>query len=476
MFKRVKPFSCRRYIKLKVERGKSMEKNILAQQKAFFHTGKTKALTYRLDALYTLRSLIKKNENSIAEALQKDLRKSFFDSFLTEIAVLLEEIKFTIKHVKKWSRPAKVKSSLTTFGSKSMIYPEPYGNTLIIAPWNYPFQLAIAPLIGAIAAGNTAVIKPSELTPHTSRLIAHLIEEHFPAEYITVVEGGVEVSEKLLEESWDHIFFTGSVAVGRHIMKAAANHLTPVTLELGGKSPAIIHHDAQINHAAKRLVWGKFLNAGQTCVAPDFVYVHQEIHDKFLKEVTAQIESLYGENAIENTAYTKIVNEKHFKRLATFLTNGQSFYGGRVDESNHLIEPTILTEINWQDPIMQDEIFGPILPVLSYKELDDVISKINEQPKPLALYLFSDDKKVQQKILQSISFGGGCINDTVMHLSSPHLPFGGVGNSGIGSYHGRASFDAFTHYKSVLKQTTKVDFPFRYPSEKSLKLLKKLIK
>lgn len=453
-----------------------MPNNILQQQKAFYRTGKTKDLSYRMEALHTLRQAIKQNEERIAAALQKDLRKSFFDSFLTEIAVLLEEIKYTMKHLKKWARPTKVKSALTTIGSRSMIYPEPYGNTLIIAPWNYPFQLAMAPLIGAIAAGNTAVIKPSELTPHTSRLIAELLAAHFPVQYITVVEGGVDVSERLLEEQWDHIFFTGSVGVGKNIMKAAANHLTPVTLELGGKSPAIIHDDAHIKHAVKRLVWGKFLNAGQTCVAPDFVYVHEAIHDAFLAEVVSQINIIYGEKPLENPSYTKIVNEKHFNRLSAFLTNGHVFHGGKVDQGNHLIEPTILTNITWQEPIMQDEIFGPILPILSYQNVEEIIVKINERPKPLALYVFSESEAIQQKILQSISFGGGCINDTVMHLSSPHLPFGGVGNSGIGAYHGRASFDTFTHYKSILKQSTTFDFPFRYPSEKSLKLLKKVIK
>ncbi|MFD0829204.1 aldehyde dehydrogenase [Neobacillus sp. M.A.Huq-85] len=450
---------------------------LLTKQRNFFQSGKTKEISYRIQALQALGQLIRTNETEIMAALKKDLNKSEFDSYITELGIVLEEIRFSLKHVKKWAKPRKVKASLAQIGSKSYIYPEPYGVTLIISPWNYPFQLAIAPLIGAIAAGNCAVLKPSELTPDTSKLIATLISKTFPEEYITVVEGAVETSQALLNENFDYIFFTGSVSIGKVIMEAAAKNLTPVTLELGGKSPCIIHKDANLKLAAKRIAWGKYLNAGQTCVAPDYLYVHCDIKEEFLNALVNAIEELYSSNVFNSGTFTKIVSERHFKRLLGFLSNGEVYYGGKKDLKSLTIEPTILDHISWNDSVMQDEIFGPILPVLKYDTAEKMVEKINAHPKPLALYLFSESNEFQSLILNQISFGGGCINDTVYHLSSPYLPFGGVGESGIGAYHGKGSFDVFSHEKSVLKQTTSFDLPFRYPNRKNaLKQIKMFIK
>lgn len=450
---------------------------LIDKQRAFFLQGKTKSVSYRMDALKRLKELIHSNEQELMNALKEDLNKSEFDSFLSEISIILEELRFTMKNLEKWVRPRRVKSSLTLMGSKSYIYPEPYGVALIISPWNYPVQLAIAPLIGAIAAGNCAILKPSELTPRTSAFIAKLIHDNFPSEYISVVEGGVETSTALLKEKTDYIFFTGSVAVGKIIMEAAAKHLTPVTLELGGKSPCIVHEDANLKLAAKRIAWGKFINAGQTCVAPDYLFVHYRIKDEFLHLLIEAINELYGQDVIERGEFTKIVSEKHFNRLTSFLSNGKIFYGGKHNFSKQIIEPTVLLDVTWNDEVMQGEIFGPILPVLEYNDLTEMVSQINNRPKPLALYVFSKSEKLQKSILENVSFGGGCINDTILHLSSPYLPFGGVGESGMGAYHGKGSFDVFTHEKSILKQTTAFDLPFRYPNTKdALKKIKMFIK
>jgi aldehyde dehydrogenase (NAD+) len=335
----------------------------------------------------------------------------------------------------------------------------------------------MAPLIGAIAAGNCAIIKPSELTPRTSDILAKMLHEIFPEDYISVVPGGVETSTGLLNEEVDYIFFTGSVPVGKIIMEAAAKNLTPVTLELGGKSPCIVHDDAKIQLAAKRIAWGKYMNAGQTCIAPDYLYLHQTIKEEFLHHLKEAIHELYGENPIINGNFTRIVSEKHFIRLRTFLTNGSIYLGGNTNQEKLMIEPTVITNITWDDAIMKDEIFGPILPVIEYSHLSEVIESIRYHPKPLSLYLFSESTAVQQEILSNVSFGGGCINDTVYHFASPYLPFGGVGNSGIGAYHGKGSFDTFSHGKSVLKQTTLFDIPFRYPNVKNgLKKIKMFLK
>lgn len=452
-------------------------RSLIEKQKSFFNTNKTKELAYRTHALRKLRDAIKKYEKELMIALKADLNKSAFDAYSTEIGVILGEIRFSLSHLRSWAQPKRVKTPLTHVGSSSYIYSEPYGIALIISPWNYPFQLAIAPLIGAIAAGNCAIIKPSELTPKTSEVLAKLIKETFPEEYISVVLGGVETSQALLNEMVDYIFFTGSVPVGKVIMEAASKNLTPITLELGGKSPCIVHNDANLKLAAKRIAWGKFMNAGQTCIAPDYLYLQNSIKDEFLQHLKAAIKELYGENPLENPDFTHIVSKKHFNRLSSFLNNGEIFAGGKTNKETLAIEPTVLTNITWHEPVMQDEIFGPILPVMIYKDISEVISGIQHHPNPLALYLFTENNSIQQQVLNRVSFGGGSINDTVYHFVSPYLPFGGVSTSGIGAYHGKGSFDTFSHKKSVLKQTTLFDIPVRYPNVKNgLKKIKMFLK
>lgn len=447
------------------------------EQKDYFHSGVTKDLGFRLDALEKLRESIQENEQSIIEALQADLNKSEFEAYSTEIGVVLTEIRFILKHLRTWMKPKRVKTPITHFGSRSYIYPEPYGVTLIISPWNFPFQLTMLPLIGAIAAGNCATIKPSEFTPETSGLLQRLISDIFPESYISVIQGEVETSTALLAEEFDYIFFTGNPHVGKIVMKAAAKHLTPITLELGGKSPCIVHEDANVKVAAKRIAWGKFMNAGQTCVAPDYLYVHHKIKDKFLDYFMKEANSLYGKQALENRDYTRIVSKRHFNRLIELLDHGQTILGGEFDETKLTIEPTVLTDVTWEDPIMQEEIFGPILPVLEYDQLSEVLDGIQHYPNPLALYLFTESRRVEEEVLHTVPFGGGCINDTIYHIVSPYLPFGGVGTSGKGAYHGKASFDTFSHQKSVLKQTTLFDIPFRYPNVKNgLRKIKMFLK
>jgi len=450
---------------------------LLVKQRDFFQTGKTKDVTYRTQMLTKLGQVIRSHEAEIMAALKKDLNKSDFEAYMSEIGILLEEIRFALKNLKKWSKPQKVKSALAQVGSKSYIYPEPYGVVLIIAPWNYPVQLSFAPLIGAIAAGNCAILKPSELTPETSKLISELIEKNFPSEYISVLQGNAETTQLLLKEKFDYIFFTGSVTVGKVIMEAAAKHLTPVTLELGGKSPCIVHKDANLKLAAKRIAWGKFINAGQTCVAPDYLYVHHDVKEEFIASLKEAITEIYSEDVFKGGTFTRIVSDRHFKRLVTFLDDGKITHGGRQNSELLTIEPTLLSEVTWDDPVMQEEIFGPILPIFEFDNEIAMINKINDCPKPLALYIFSESKNFQDRIVNNISFGGGCINDTVYHLSSPYLPFGGVGESGMGAYHGKGSFDVFSHQKGVLKQTTFFDLPLRYPHRKdALKQLKMFIK
>lgn len=450
---------------------------ILNKQRKYFNTQATKSLSFRLEALQKLKQAIKLSEQEIVDALKADLNKSEFDAFSTEIGIVLEEISFVSKRLKKWMRPRKVTTALTHFGTVGKQYPEPYGSVLIIAPWNYPFQLAISPLIGAIAAGNCAVIKPSELSPNTSRVLAKLIGNIFPSEYVDVKEGAVEVSQTLLAQPFDYIFFTGSVAVGKVVMAAAAQHLTPVTLELGGKSPCIVHEDASLALAAKRIAWGKFLNAGQTCIAPDYIYVHQNVYSKFVELLRAAIHELYHENALQNPNYVKVISKRHFDRLIGFLDDGDVIEGGGYDADKLCIQPTLLANIDWSHEVMQDEIFGPILPIMTYTRVEEVIHNVQDHAHPLALYLFSESQKVIDRIIGEVEFGGGCVNDTIYHIATPYLPFGGKGSSGIGSYHGKASFDTFTHYKSVLRQNNLFDIPFRYPNFKNgLKILKWLFR
>lgn len=450
---------------------------VVRKQKQFFLDGATSSISFRLQQLKKLKEWIKTYEPQILGALQQDLNKAEYEAYTTEIGIILEEIRFVSKHLKRWARPKRVKTALTHLGSKGYRIPEPYGSVLIIAPWNYPFQLAISPLIGAIAAGNTAVIKPSELTPTVAGVLKQLLQEVFPAEYVAVIEGGVEVSTELLNHSFDYIFFTGSVQVGKIVMEAAARKLIPVTLELGGKSPCIVHRDADLQLAAKRIAFGKYTNAGQTCIAPDYLLVHKDIKAGFIKELQKAIIEFFGEQPLEQQNFGRMVSERHFKRLIGFLKEGRIIAGGGYDQEKLKIEPTLLQDVEWDAQVMQEEIFGPILPILEYEQIADVIQQIRERPKPLALYLFTKDQEIEQEVLKKISFGGGCINDTLMHIATPYLPFGGVGESGLGSYHGEESFKTFSHFKSVLKQTTLFDFSFRYPSSKhGLRIIRKLLK
>ncbi|AXI30327.1 aldehyde dehydrogenase family protein [Priestia megaterium] len=425
------------------------------KQLSFFHSGKTKDVAFRIETLKKLRELVVRHEDDILKAVKADLNKPEMEAKRAEVGLVLSEIDFAVENLAEWAAPKEVETPSTHAGAKSYIYQDPYGLALVIAPWNYPFQLAVSPVVGAIAAGNCVVLKPSELTPHTSSLLAKMFNENFPEEYLTVVEGEVETSTALLKENFDYIFFTGSTMVGKIVAEAAAKHLTPVTLELGGKSPTIVHEDANIEEAAKRIARGKFANAGQTCVAPDYILVQRNVKDELLANLKQVVTNTYGEDVSQNLDFPHVVREKHFDRLNSFLTNGNIVFGGKTDRSRLFIEPTVLDNISWEDSVMQDEIFGPILPVIVYDEISEVIEAIVKRPKPLALYLFSEDEAVQDHILNSVSFGGGSINDTINHMTSHYLPFGGVGDSGMGAYHGKASFDTFSHAKSILKRSNK---------------------
>ncbi|WP_329368281.1 aldehyde dehydrogenase [Bacillus albus] len=451
--------------------------SIINKQKAYFYNGHTRSIEVRKNNLKKLYEGIQRFEEEIFQALKLDLNKSVHESFTTEVGYVLKEISFQLKHISSWSKPKRVRTALTHFGSKGKVVPEPYGVTLIIAPWNYPFQLAIAPLVGALAAGNTIVLKPSELTPNVSKVLTRMLGELFQEELVAVVEGGVEESTALLKEPFDYIFFTGSVGVGKVVMEAAAKQLTPLTLELGGKSPCIVHKDAKIDVTARRIVWGKFLNAGQTCVAPDYMYVHTSVKKQLIEAMRHEIEEQYGKEPLHNDNYVRIVSERHFERLCTFLKDGKTVIGGNYKKETLHIEPTVLTNVTWKSTVMEDEIFGPILPIIEYDNIEDVIDTIQQHPKPLALYVFSEGKEVQRQVTSNISYGGGCINDVVYHLATPYLPFGGVGSSGLGSYHGEESFRTFSHYKSILAQSTAFDMKIRYSSTKSaLKFIRKLLK
>ena len=451
---------------------------MLVQKKSFFNTGATLSIQWRKNALRSLYTAIKNHETELFNALKKDLNKSKAEAFSTEIGLVQEEISFALKNLSKWAKNKKVSPALLSFPSTNKIYYQPYGVVLILSPWNYPIQLALMPLVGAIAAGNCAVIKPAEDSPASSEVLAKIIKSCFSTEFVNVVLGDKTESEALLKEDFDYIFFTGSPTVGKVVMKAAAEHLTPVTLELGGKSPCIVDETANIGITAKRIAWGKFINAGQTCVAPDYLYVHQSVKDILLSTIKKEIENFYSNMPEKNPDYPRIINERHFSRLCKYFDDGTVVYGGNINPESLQIAPTILDNVALDSPVMQDEIFGPILPVITFENLDEVIKFVTARPKPLALYFFSSDKKRQRKLLQTLSFGGGCINDTILHLVSPHLPFGGVGNSGMGGYHGRNSFETFSHKKSVLCKTFFPDFSFRYPPYKDsfLKLLKKVMR
>lgn len=452
---------------------------IFKNQKEFFESGKTINVDYRIKNLKKLNDIIKKNEDKILNELKKDLGKSNFEGYVTEVGILYDDINFHIKNVKKWSSEEKRKSPIVYYPSKSYIYKEPYGVTLIIGPFNYPFQLVIAPLIGAISAGNTAIIKPSENSRNIALLLEKLINENFPEEYLRVVNplGGKETVSLLLDKPFDYIFFTGSVRVGKLVMQKAAQHLTPVTLELGGKSPCIVDSDAKLKLAAKRIVWGKFLNAGQTCVAPDYLCVHKSVKDELLKLIINEIRVQFGENVRNSEDYPRIVNKSSLERLSGYLNDGKIYYGGNIDEDNLYMEPTLIIKPDLNSPLMSDEIFGPILPILVYEDLDNVIKFINHREKPLALYYFSESKKKIKYVLTSTTSGGVTINDTIIHVANPNLPFGGVGSSGVGTYHGKESFETFTHNKSVMKRGTFIEFNIRFaPYKNKLNLVKRIMK
>ena len=438
---------------------------IVESEKHFFRTGVTRGVDFRIDMLKKFRKAIIENDELISAALKADLNKQPFESYMCETGLLLEEINFHIKRLRKWSRTRRVKSGIGQLPGRSYVCPEPYGVVLIMAPWNYPVQLCLMPLVGAISAGNCAVVKPSAYAPESSRVISKLIESAFPTGFVTAVEGGREANRALLDEPFDYIFFTGSVAVGRTVMEAAAKRLTPVTLELGGKSPIIVDETANLPLAARRIAFGKVLNAGQTCVAPDYLMIEKSVEAPFIEEYKKALADFFPDG--DMSGMVRIINDKHFERVCNILDNSGSIaVGGARDAETRFIEPAVLTDVPIDSPAMQQEIFGPVLPVLPYEKLDDCIDFIRSRPKPLALYIFSENKMNQEKVLNSCSFGGGCINDTVIHLASSHMSFGGVGESGMGSYHGKKSFDTFTHYRSVLKQG-KLDVKLRYFPYKS---------
>ena len=448
---------------------------ILAQQKEFFASQKTKNLKFRKRQLEKLKEVLTKNEELLYDAIDKDFGKSRFDTFTTEISFVLKDIDYYLKNLNSLAKPKRVSTNLANLPGSSKIYQEPLGNTLVIGAWNYPYQLSLSPMVAAIAAGNTCILKPSEIAENTMKVMAKIINENFPAEYIFVAEGGVEEITEILKMKFDKIFFTGSPKVGRLVYEAAAKNLTPVTLELGGKSPAIVTLNANIEVAAKRIVWGKFLNAGQTCVAPDYILVDERIKDTLIDSLKSNINK-FGYKP-DSQEYTRIINDRNFDRLVQFIDREKVFFGGNFDREKRYIEPTIMHNVTWNDAVMQEEIFGPILPVLTYKNFNEALQTVSEHEKPLAAYLFSTNSDEKKSFTEKISFGGGCINDVVMHLSNDHLPFGGVGNSGIGSYHGKTGFDTFSHQKSVLEKANWGEPDFKYPpySEKKLGWIKKVI-
>lgn len=448
-------------------------KNIVANSRNYYNNGNTKDVNQRINYLLALKASINKNEKDIIDALNKDLNKSEFEAFMTEIALLYEEIHYMTKHLKKWTKPKKVKTPITHFPSKSFIYSEAYGVVLIMSPWNYPFYLSIAPLIGAIAAGNTVVLKPSNYSSNTSLIIDKIMKEVFPSDYVSVVLGGRRENLELLDQKFDYIFFTGSPNVGKVVMESASKNLTPVSLELGGKSPTIVTKNANINLAAKRIAWGKFINAGQTCVAPDYVIIDEAVRNEFIEKIKEYINKFYIESYYNNT-FPKIITNNHFERVVSLINKDDVIFGG--ESKDNFISPT-LVNASWNSKIMEEEIFGPILPIITYNSFDEIIKEIVDRPRPLALYLFTENKDEMKKVTNNINYGGGCINDVIVHLATVHMPFGGIGNSGMGNYHGKFSFDTFTHKKSILKKSTKLDINLRYPPyNKSTKILKKLFK
>jgi len=435
---------------------------IVENQKKYFREGTIRSYEARKSNLEKLRDLVSNNEKELCEAIKADFGKPYFESFSTEIYTLLHEIDYHLKHLKKWMEPESVGSSMVTFPSRNTIYKQPFGTVLVIGAWNYPIHLTLMPLIGAISAGNTAVLKPSEIASKTSSTIHSLVSNYFEPDFLTVIEGSVDTTTELLNQPFDKIFFTGSSHVGKIVMKAAAEQLIPITLELGGKSPAIVHHDADIEVSARRIWWGKTINAGQTCVAPDFVCVHQSVYDEFILKSKKVLSEFFRDDYQPGKNYTKIINVSHFDRLTNLINKSDVIFGGIHKKETLFIEPTII-KADWHSNIMQDEIFGPLMPILDYSDSSNLIDKLRDQPSPLALYLFTKDAGLEEQIINNVPFGGGCINETIQHLGNPNLPFGGVGSSGMGSYHGKYSFDTFSRTQSMMKKPFWPDPDFRYP-------------
>ena len=450
---------------------------VKAEQEMFLRSGITLDVNFRIRQLKRLKEAIKAHDVLIYDALKKDLNKPVFESYVTELGSVYSEIDYMIKHVKDWAKPKRVPTSLAHFYSKSHIYQEPYGRVLIIAPWNFPIQLSFVPLVGAITAGNCVVLKPSELAPYTARVIQQIIESVFAREYVAVEQGDGKVSQQLLKDDVDYCFFTGSTQVGKAIMETASQTLTPVTLELGGKSPVIVAKDTNIKHAAQRIVWGKFTNAGQTCIAPDYLLVDEVIRDDLISAIIEVIEEYYTKKPLENSDYSKMINKRHFKRVKKLMKNQSVIYGGGSNKEMLTIEPTLVLEPELDTELMQEEIFGPILPILTYREVSQAVEFIRSKDKPLALYLFTQDKALKEYIIKNLSFGGAAINDTLIHQSNYNLPFGGVGASGMGQYHGKYSLETFSHPKSVIEKTDLFDIKLRYPPYKdcALKFIKKIM-
>lgn len=432
----------------------------------FFATQKTKDVAFRKAALRRLQKEIVAREDEICEALYADFKKPRFETLAAETQFVLAEIKTQLKNIGYWSRPERVSSILANWPTADFLFPEPYGNVLLIAPWNYPFQLVFAPLAGAVAAGNTVVVKPSELTPNTSKISSEIINKVFEEGHVSIVEGGVEVSQQLLNQKWDYIFFTGSTKVGKIVYEHAAKNLTPVTLELGGKNPCIVDATANIGLSAKRIAWGKFLNAGQTCIASDYILVHHKVKSRFIEALKKHIEASFGDVAVPSEHLARIINQKNYQRLKSILEDQNVIYGGITIDQENYISPTIIDEPTLESPLMQDEIFGPILPIIGYETEEEIERYVSHYEKPLATYVFSRKKSFQKKILTKYSFGGGAINDTVIQITNKKLPFGGVGASGVGGYHGKSSFDTFSNKKGIIKKANWLDVPLRYPPYK----------
>lgn len=448
---------------------------LVQRQRDFYKMGQTRPISFRIEMLRRLKQAIASQEKDILKALRTDLNKPDLEGYMTEIGMVYDELSYVMAHVSKWSKDRRVKTPIHEFKSKSFVSPEPYGVCLVMSPWNYPFMLSMGPMIDALAAGNTCIVKPSAYAPATGAAIRKLLSSVFRPEYVAVVEGGRAENRALLEQKFDYIFFTGSVAVGKTVMESASRHLTPVTLELGGKSPCIVDESADLKIAARRLAFGKFLNAGQTCVAPDYLLVQDTVRDRFLTLLKKETDRFF-KDGLED--FTTIINDKHFDRVMNLIGPEKVYFGGIGDKKRRMIEPTVLIDVSPAAPIMQEEIFGPVLPVLTWHSPKEITDFVTSRPKPLALYLFTKDKAMEQRILSTCSFGGGCINDTIIHLATPYMGFGGVGESGMGSYHGKAGFDTFTHYRSIVKKSCLIDLPLRYRpyTETAFSLIRRVMK